>query len=190
MRKMALICLLAALLVACTPSPSLVATAIAQTQSAAPVPTSTIGPTPTETPIPAPTLDRSSTRSLISSEFASIGYTSVELIDARYEDGARGPRTILLVEAHYSTDTAAAGAGAIIAAVAALTRQAGNFDAGVVALNVVMRDSKMNPVEIAAINWQDVLDFGAKRITTDQLLKRILFTPPLPSTPQATLQPN
>lgn len=182
--KIGLVLLMAVVAAGCGPAATPVPTSTSVPTStptvvpptATPTPTST--PKPTNTPRPTPTLDTVDLQSFIKAKMVVLNLDDLEIIDVRYEDGEKGPRTILHIEAKTTkTPFDSSTVASLIGILAALSQQGFVVEPALFAVNIVMRDPKLTPKQIVAGKWQDIFDLGAKRITVEQLIVRLTITP-------------
>ena len=187
MKRIVLIFFSVIFLTSCSSSSAIQATTI---PAASPIPaTDTPSPTntvaPTNTPKPTatfppvtPTRDGSEALAMLTSYLKQFNVKDLEVIDVRYEDGERGSRTILHVEAkNLATPFDSSSSGSLVGLIAGVTKREDIFDSGIYALNIIIRDSQMNPRQTIVAKWQDVLDFGTGKLTSDQFVTRLTITP-------------
>lgn len=138
-------------------------------------PKSTITPQPTKTSQELQLLDR--IRSLMAAMELE-DTKDVEVTSVHYKDGSQGPRSILLIEVKYNATPFDYNiVGVILGTVAALATQEGNFESGLVGLNITMFDANLTSRQIVAVKWQDIIDWAAGNITDEQLYGRLIISP-------------
>jgi hypothetical protein len=123
-------------------------------------------------------LDEAQLLKSLTALLAKLDETSIAIIDVRYEDGAKGPRTILHVEAKHTGEVYDANAaGSVVGLLAGFLSQKPALEPDLFAFNIIMRDAKLNPKQTVAGTWQDLVDFSAGRLTDEQFVTRLLITP-------------